>query len=197
MKHEEVPTMSGGLDEMTLAHAALQGMQQPLLVIDRLCQPRLRNPAAREVIGRGDVLDQRNGRITCSDPASGRRLIRALNDVLEGQAPCRALQLTSTASGEHTSASVRALSGNPASPPLAVLTLFHADAEALASSFALTPAEARIAAQLMLGLTAKSIAQQLGIAVSTVRSHTQDLFYKTGAHRQADLVRRLLLASTL
>lgn len=189
--------MNGELDEMALAHAALQGMQQPLLVIDGLRQPRLRNPAARELIGRGDVLVENHGRITCADPESGGRLERALKDVLDGHAPCRALQLTSTASGDHTSASVRALSGNPASPPLAVLTLFRVDAESLASSFALTPAEARIAAQLMLGLAAKSIAQQLGIAVSTVRSHTQDLFDKTGAHRQADLVRRLLLASTL
>lgn len=191
--------MDGDLDEMAVAHAAFQGMRQPLLVIDGQCGQLMCNPAAQALLARDDLLVERGGRIACADPESGRRLERALREVLGGHAPSRAVQLTSTASGDDTSASIRALSGFPPGRPMALLTLFHAeapaDADALACAFALTPAEARIAAQLMRGLTAKVIAQQLGVAVSTVRSHTRDLFDKTGAHRQADLVRRLLLAS--
>jgi len=62
-------------------------------------------------------------------------------------------------------------------------------AEALAMLYDLTPAEVRVLELLAAGRTQAAIAQFLGVAPSTVKSHVLRLFDKTGARRQADLVR--------
>jgi DNA-binding CsgD family transcriptional regulator/PAS domain-containing protein len=64
-----------------------------------------------------------------------------------------------------------------------------APAEALAALFDLTAAEARMFAQIAAGRTQAEIATALGIGGSTVKTHLLRLFAKTGAHRQADLVK--------
>jgi DNA-binding CsgD family transcriptional regulator len=66
--------------------------------------------------------------------------------------------------------------------------------EALAAVFELTPAEQRILAHLLAGRTAAEIAEDLGVAMPTVRSHLASLYAKSGAERQADLI---LLATQL
>lgn len=196
--------MNGGAGQMALAHAALQGMRQPLLVIDGHCRARLHNPAALEFLARGDVLALRDhDRVVCVDHESARRFAMALDDVLQRRARCRGLRLGDTALTGDVSATLRALELNAVAEPLAVLSLFPSEvcaeacASVLASTFGLTPAEARIATYIARGVATKEIARALGVAVTTVRSHTQGLFEKTGARRQPDLVRRLLLASTL
>ena len=54
--------------------------------------------------------------------------------------------------------------------------------------FALTPAEARILAQLLSGGGMSHIASQLGIAQSTAQTHVKRILEKTSTHRQAELV---------
>jgi DNA-binding CsgD family transcriptional regulator len=56
----------------------------------------------------------------------------------------------------------------------------------------LSPAEAQLAARLVSGLSLRQAAAALGIRDSTVRSHLKRVFVKTGARRQAELVRRVL-----
>ncbi len=201
MEHKEGRETTG--DPRALAYAALQGLRQPLLVIDRNCRVRLRNSAAQEVLARGNVLAVEGDRVACAEPASARRFARVLDEVLQQHLPCRSLRLASAAGAGEITASLRLLEGCDFPEPLAVLSLFppgacaETHASVLASTFEFTPAEARIATYLARGLAMKEIARQVGVAVSTVRSHTQGLFEKTGTHRQADLVRQLLLASTL
>jgi DNA-binding CsgD family transcriptional regulator len=67
--------------------------------------------------------------------------------------------------------------------------------EALCSSFALTPAEARIAARIGAGEDLVTIADELGISKETARRQLASVFQKTGVNRQAELVS--LLASLL
>ncbi|MCC5976053.1 MAG: response regulator [Rubellimicrobium sp.] len=64
--------------------------------------------------------------------------------------------------------------------------------EALADLFSLTPTEARVARHLAGGLRADEIAQEMGIAPTTIAFHLRNIFGKTGTHRQADLVALLL-----
>ena len=53
----------------------------------------------------------------------------------------------------------------------------------------LTPAELRTFELIADGRTPHDVAAKLGIAHSTVKTHLQRVFEKTGCNRQADLVR--------
>jgi DNA-binding CsgD family transcriptional regulator len=52
----------------------------------------------------------------------------------------------------------------------------------------LTPAEARLARDLVAGLTLAQAAAGGGVSESTARTHLKNIFYKTGLTRQSDLV---------
>ncbi|WP_343622856.1 response regulator transcription factor [Roseateles puraquae] len=53
---------------------------------------------------------------------------------------------------------------------------------------AFTPREAQVLDLLCNGLDNKTIAQQLGLALSTVKTHVQSLLAKTGARNRTDIV---------
>lgn len=83
--------------------------------------------------------------------------------------------------------------GLEAAATVAVLYLLptgedEAATDIFAQAFRLTPAEARVASLLSLGLVPKEIAQKLGVSWGTVRSHLLRLFKKTGVDSQARLV---------
>jgi DNA-binding CsgD family transcriptional regulator len=61
--------------------------------------------------------------------------------------------------------------------------------DAFADLFELTRAEARVLAQLVSGDGLKISANRLNIAQSTARTHLSHILEKTGAHRQAELIR--------
>ncbi len=62
-------------------------------------------------------------------------------------------------------------------------------ARQLRLAFALTEAEAGVAMALMDGAEPKEIARRRGVRVSTIRTQIKMIFAKTGAGRQADLVK--------
>jgi DNA-binding CsgD family transcriptional regulator len=68
-------------------------------------------------------------------------------------------------------------------------------ADAVAAVFNLSPAESRVLERLIAGRTPAEIAQDIGSALPTVRTHLSNIFAKTGTTRQVDLVR--LAASLL
>jgi DNA-binding CsgD family transcriptional regulator len=63
--------------------------------------------------------------------------------------------------------------------------------------YGLTAAEAKVAVRLAQGLDPKAIAESLGHGVGTTRSHLKRVMEKTGARRQADLVRLILRGPAL
>lgn len=66
------------------------------------------------------------------------------------------------------------------------------DDEGLAeTAFGLTPAEARVAAQVARGLTAPEAAQALGLSPETVKTHMKAVLHKTGAKGAKDFARLL------
>ncbi len=65
--------------------------------------------------------------------------------------------------------------------------------EALRTLFDLTPSEARVIEQIALGRNRRETAAALGVADSTVKSHLERIYSKTGTADQMDL-RRLLAA---
>lgn len=69
------------------------------------------------------------------------------------------------------------------------------DAGLLDALYGLTPAETRLAGELLMGDALPAIATRLGVGASTVKSHLKSLFAKTATHRQADLVKLLMSLS--
>lgn len=61
--------------------------------------------------------------------------------------------------------------------------------DALAAIYDLTPAETNVFELIVVGLSQAEIADKLGIAPSTVKTHLLRLFTKTGCHRQSDLLK--------
>jgi DNA-binding CsgD family transcriptional regulator len=59
----------------------------------------------------------------------------------------------------------------------------------------LTRAEAAFAVEFANGHSLRTCADRLGVSVTTAKTHLQRIFDKTGACRQADLM-RLILTST-
>jgi DNA-binding CsgD family transcriptional regulator len=62
-------------------------------------------------------------------------------------------------------------------------------AEAIAAVFDLSPAEIRVLQHLLAGRAPAEIADDLGLAMPTVRSHLASIYAKTGTSRQSDLIR--------
>ena len=88
----------------------------------------------------------------------------------------------SRAGGRHVAA--LALLTDP-DPPFSIAP------EALRGYFDLTPAEARITAELLAGHTTKEIARTLGIARDTVRVHVQHVLQKTATSSRPELIAKL------
>ena len=64
--------------------------------------------------------------------------------------------------------------------------------EWLSQDFGLTQAEAAFAAEISKGDGLQATAGRLGVSLATVRTHLAHVFDKTGARRQAELVRLIL-----
>ena len=63
----------------------------------------------------------------------------------------------------------------------------------LVQSYGFTPAEARLAAALVGGMSLREASDTLGVAYSAVRSQLRSVFAKTGVNRQAELIRMLTM----
>src|SRR5262245_19670130 len=64
-----------------------------------------------------------------------------------------------------------------------------ARAQAVATTFGLTPAETRVLRRMLTGSTVAETAADLGIAPTTARTHLDSVFAKTGVSRQSELIR--------
>ena len=62
----------------------------------------------------------------------------------------------------------------------------------LTEMFKLTSTEARIALEMMEGLSSQDVASKLAISLNTVRNHVKSIFAKTEVGRQAELVALLM-----
>jgi DNA-binding CsgD family transcriptional regulator len=71
-------------------------------------------------------------------------------------------------------------------------TAEHAQTDVLRHLYGLTPAEAGIAALIATGKTVREIADEVAVRENTVRIHLKKIFDKTGAKRQAELVKLVL-----
>jgi DNA-binding CsgD family transcriptional regulator len=70
------------------------------------------------------------------------------------------------------------------------------DADTLCMRYELSPAEWRVAEAMAHGLGTEAIAQTLGVAVTTVKTHLSHLYAKTGTDNRVNLMRLLMASQT-
>jgi len=189
--------VSGALDRLPLA----------VIFLDRRCRVIEMNQSARKIVEAGDGLRIERGVLV----AFCTRAEVQLQQMIFGAAALEtgrflqhggALSLPRPEGRRPLSAMVAPTGVTgifPSSRSARVVVLIEepsrastAPSAAFAKDHKLSPAEGELAARLVSGLSLRQAAAALGIRDSTARSHLKRVFVKTGARRQAELVRRVL-----
>jgi DNA-binding CsgD family transcriptional regulator len=158
------------------------------------------NRAARSMLTAGAPIRSDRGELRTHRPETTALLRSAIAQAVANNATVGGVGIpASHADGEPALIHVLPLTSNdlPARiAPLAGAALFITPAvdsigapPALAAVYDLSAAEMRIFERLIAGETLSRVADQLGIAVTTVKTHLARIFEKTGTSRQADLIR--------
>ncbi len=88
--------------------------------------------------------------------------------------------------------------GDAAPPGIAAVCIIDPDrrssvmAEELLRAYGLTQSESHLALQIVAGLSLTDAAARMNVSTQTARTYLKQAFWKTGTHRQADLVRCVL-----
>lgn len=189
------------------ATGALERLPLAVIFLDRRCRVIEMNSSARRIVEAGDGLMLERGVLVAFDTRaevqlqqmifgaaaldSGRLLQHGGALSLprpEGRRPLSAMVAPTGVTGifpASRSARVVVLIEEPAHRTTDPLTAFAKDHK-------LSPAETGLAARLVGGMSLRQAAAALGVSENTVRSHLKRVFAKTGARRQAELVRRAL-----
>lgn len=193
----------GILQASTLGlNAALAAHGHAVLGLDTSLEIVLCNNSAGMILAKGDSIRVVNNRLRCRDAQDEQALQQILTGAVNlgtsgtgGAVTVRGANCPSLA----VAVSPFRFSVPGYSSPIAAL-VFLADpsavprtrAEIMRAVYGLTPAEARIADRLLVGLDVSEISEQLAVSPDTVRYHLKQIFAKTGTRRQAELVRRML-----
>ncbi|USX16571.1 PAS domain-containing protein [Oxalobacteraceae bacterium OTU3CAMAD1] len=182
-------------------HQQLDQLRAGMLMCDGAGRVQWHNRSAGALLRAGDGIDLRDGRLRLARRDDAERLRGLIADVAEGRRASAFLTLGGGGGPLHVALQ---------SPPVAaagrvdgvvflVLTRAGAGAamspEAIACLFGLSGAEARLAAGLVAGNTLEQYAAQRGVGIGTVRGQVKQVFAKTGATRQAELVGLLLTSA--
>lgn len=205
---DELATLRAAVDGLSGsgANQALDLITLGVVLLDVRGRPVRINRAARNLAEDADVIQIHNTGIQAVNTHSNRTLQAGL-----GEARAAAVQDEEKVVGvllarQRQPASVSALicalpdsqpSGHTSQSGVAVFLSpssrrRRASETLLRELFDLTPTEARVAGALAGGSRKAAIAAELGITQTTVAFHMRNLFDKTGAHRQADLIALIL-----
>ena len=193
--------------ESMAGRSVLDRFRQPVILIDQQRILRFRNQAATDLLEEGDVATEGSGFLRLRDPRHDRQMLVHL----------RELDLGGHAAGDAGTLerAVMRLRKSSDDAPVALLLLplrpgsmmgafgdeglalgmfidpaFRRDPDpaVIAAAFGLTPAEARVAGALTTGKAPEELADDVGVAISTIRTQIRSLLEKTGARRQAEMV---------
>jgi DNA-binding CsgD family transcriptional regulator len=186
---------------------ALEVVEQAVLLVDAHAAVRHANRAAEALLRTGG-LKTVAGALACDNLDDTRALRRLIGGASTGRddADCATLAVRRRSRQRPLSVLVAPLRGEHPFQLQAVATavLLVADPEQvrpaadvhLQALYGLTQAEARTAQALLDADRLADVADNLGVTLSTVRTHLQRAFEKTATRRQSELV-RLLLAHRL
>lgn len=187
---------------------ALDRMEFGVVFLDEAGRVYQANRFAEALFRRHDGLLVNGGRLTASHREDGKRLAAALRGIMglrQGQRAAASQYISLRRPGGKRSLCTvfvplpRSI-GSPFLMDQASAALIVTDpelasavpAEWLQQHYALTPAEARLAQQLVQGVPLRQAAAQLGLTYETARWYLKNIFQKTGTARQPELVSLLL-----
>ncbi len=168
------------------------------------------NDAARHILAANPCLTLRDRRISATGREQARRLRELITLGLQqdssrsGAAFSEVIRLSHQ--GESMDVLVRSTPGShwyrhPARPRLTLYlsgqTPVIPPAHTLARLLGLTPSEARLTVLLARGLSLAEAAVAMGITENSARTYSKKIYSKTGARRQAELVRIVLKSVAL
>lgn len=164
------------------------------------------NAAARDVFALNDGIELADEKLIysrCRDQDAVAAALLTVGDIgghqavrLERPSGMSAFQLLVT----RLSASGASTLPNLLAQPRLALFISNPDepletsAQLLQRLFGLTPTEGRVLERIVAGRSPEEVAADLGVGLTTVRSHLKALFAKTGANKQSDLIQKVLLS---
>lgn len=175
---------------------ALDWLSYGVVMVDEDVRPIFANRAALALIDKGRLPLSRKATLHRADPIEGiRQAIASFHGAIaHATVTCRVSDpplICTVASLPRSSANRRARAILFVTDPEQTRTTRLADVVGLG----LTRAEAAFAVEFANGHRLQTCADRLGISATTAKTHLQRIFEKTGACRQADLM-RLILTST-
>lgn len=187
---------------------AIKRLSIATLMLDQSGSVLQLNDVAKELLARADGLKLVGSRLEASYPSDHRELYKLIRSAADtkGMRPAaegRATLAIARPSGEVSlGLVVEPIPGaewvEGQGHPVVMVYIRDAvarsqvDTKIAKELFNFTPAESALALHLANGLSLEEAAESLGIMRNTARAHLRSMFSKTGASRQAELVRVLL-----
>jgi DNA-binding CsgD family transcriptional regulator len=183
-----------GFEIGDLIARALDWLSCGIVIVDEDIRPLFTNRAARRLIQGGRLPLASRATLHRLDPIAGLR--RAMAELGEGRSKatcsvgdppliCTVASLTRPSAGKKLRAILFVM--DSARKRKTRLTDVH--------GFGLSRAQASFAIEFANGHSLRTCAERLGISLSTAKTHLQQIFAKTGASRQAELMRLILLST--
>ena len=181
--------------------ALLEHSPNACILLDRALRPVFVNRSAREILNSGGGLSLERGMLAASRMEDTGCLHKLIARAVAAH-PSGGEMAIFRERGQPVLILVSPIQPRYQSPlpPQAVVAVWINDpdrrpaspVQRIRSLFGLTRAEASVAAELANGLSVYEIADTLQISRHTVRNHLKQIFEKTGARRQVDVVRLVL-----
>ncbi|MBI4873139.1 MAG: PAS domain-containing protein [Acidobacteria bacterium] len=185
---------------MTAAHL-LDALPCALIQLDARGRVLEMNRSAAEILRANDGLRISGGELSAalvSESAELRRQIAGATRSGDGIAPGGTMRVSRVSARRAYCVTVTPFRQPGAGCPAAVVLVAdpesapELDGAQMCRLFGLTAAEARLCTLLVQGKPLQTVADELGITVSTARTHLKRVLSKTDTRRQSDLIRVLL-----
>lgn len=207
--HFRRAVLIGQVIDLAKAEAAsladtLDGVSAGMFLVDATGRIVRANAAGRVMLDAGDVVHAKAGRLAVNDPQADQTLADTFATAGNGDAAVGikgvCVPLVARGGERYVAHMLPLTSGarrRAGASYAAVAALFvHKAAlaapsppEAIAKAYKLTPMELRVLLAVVEVGGVPEVAAALGIAATTVRTHLQQAYHKTGTNRQADLVK--------
>ena len=179
----------------------LERLPLGMMIVDSESNVLTYNSKLVPIVSNGKGLSIKNNILNAQTPLDTARLRRAIRDAANNDtSDGRTIHLSNPDDAVPLSALIVPFTSNTEidSKPKAVLlvaapkTHFEISTDTLRSLYRLTGAEAKLVSSLIKDCSLNTIAEDFGISKHTIRNQLKSVYEKTGTHRQAELVRRVV-----